>query len=300
MNHAIWSLQFSRPDQAPAAAEDWPVAHQFNASTDYFRAMHIGLLAGRAFTDNDREDAPPVVIVSKSTAENTWPGQSPIGETLLVGDPKEPVSATVVGVVADVKHEGFDTPTGAQIYRPLLQRPLTASYFVLSLSGSETAVLGPVREAFKRVDANLPISIRPMSEIVAENALQWSIGSLLLGVFGALALLLASLGIYGVMAYSVAQRRREIGIRMALGATGREIRSVVVGEGLRLTALGTAIGLALVVARLLSAVLFGVSPFDPVTFAAVAGIFAVTAVVASVLPASEAARTNPVIVLRYD
>ena len=242
------------------------------------------------------------MIVSKSTAENTWPGQSPIGETLLVGDPKEPVSAMVVGVVTDVKHEGFDTPTGAQIYRPLLQRPLTGRYCVLSLSGSETAVLGPVREAFKRVDANLPISIRPMSEIVAENALQWSIGSLLLRVFGALALLLASLGIYGVVAYSVAQRRREIGIRMALGATGREIRSMVVGEGLRLTALGTAIGLvlALVVARLLSAVLFGVSPFDPVTFAAVAGIFAVTAVVASVLPASEAARTNPVIVLRYD
>ncbi len=302
MNHAIWSLQFSPPDQAPAAAEDWPVAHQFNASTDYFRAMRISLLAGRTFTDNDREDAPRVVIVSKSTAENTWPGQSPVGETLLVGGPKESVSAMVVGVVADVKHEGFDTTTSAQIYRPLLQRPLTGRYFVLSLSGSASAVAGPVREAFTRVDANLPLSIRPLSEIVAENTLQWSIGSLFLGVFGALALLLASLGIYGVIAYSVAQRRREIGIRMALGATGREIRSVIVGEGLRLTALGTAIGLvlALVVARLMSAVLFGVSPFDPVTFAAVAGIFAVTAVVASVLPASEAARTNPVVVLRYD
>ncbi len=139
MNHAIWSLQFSPPDQAAAAAEDWPVAHQFNASTDYFRAMRISLLAGRTFTDNDREDAPRVVIVSKSTAENTWPGQSPVGETLLVGDPKEPVSATVVGVVADVKHEGFDTTTSAQIYRPLLQRPLTGRYFVLSLSGSESS-----------------------------------------------------------------------------------------------------------------------------------------------------------------
>ena len=123
----------------------------------------------------------------------------------------------------------------------------------------------------------------------------------MLGVFGALALLLASLGIYGVIAYSVAQRRREIGIRMALGATDRDIRSVVVGEGLRLTAFGMAIGLvlALVVARLIAAMLFGISPFDPITFAAVAGIFAVTAVVASVLP-SEAARTNPVVVLRYD
>ena len=241
------------------------------------------------------------MIVSKSTAENTWPGQSPVGETLLVGDPNEPVSATVIGVVADVKHEGFDTTTSPQIYRPLLQRPLTGRYFVLSLSGSASAALGPVREAFTRVDANLPISIRPLSEIVAENTLQWSIGSLLLGVFGALALLLASLGIYGVIAYSVAQRRREIGIRMALGATDRDIRSVVVGEGLRLTAFGMAIGLvlALVVARLIAAMLFGISPFDPITFAAVAGIFAVTAVVASVLP-SEAARTNPVVVLRYD
>lgn len=302
MNFAIWSVQFAPPSIAPAAAEDWPVAHAFHVSSDYFDTMSIPLLAGRAIRDTDRADAPEVVVVSQSLAASQWPGASAVGESLLVGDPNAPVSATVIGVVADVKHDGFENSTDAQVYRSLRQHPRSGRFFVLRAAGGPESAAQPVRDVVERLDPNLPVEIRPMSEVVAENSLQWSIGSLLLGGFGLGALLLASLGIYGVIAYSVSERRREIGIRMALGATAADIRRVVLTDGLRLTLIGLGIGLvlSLVAAKLMASALFGISPFDPVTFASVVAIFLVTATMSCLVPARDASRTQPVGVLRDD
>jgi len=302
MNHSVYSLQFARPASASAAPEEWPVAHQFTVSPSYFDAMGIRVLAGRGFERGDRADAPRVVVVSRSLATSQWPDRSPVGEPLLVGDPKDPVNATVVGVVADVKHDGFETTASAQIYRPLRQRPLKGRYFVVRASGDPMAMAAPVREALTRIDPNLPLTLRPMTEVVAESSLQWSVASILLGIFGLAALLLASLGIYGVIAYSVAQRRREIGIRMALGATAGDIRRVIVGEGVKLSLVGMAVGLvlALTAAQLMASALFAVSPFDPMTFSIVILIFMATALVSSFVPARDASRTQPIGVLRND
>ncbi len=306
MNHATWTLQFARPGRAPATPEEWPVAHRFNVSSGYFDAMGVALLSGRGIEETDRSEAPAVVVVSRSLAEAHWPGDNPVGESLWVGDPTEPLEATIVGVVSDVTHEGFESSLRPQLYRPLHQSPNVSRFFVLRHSGAggadAGAVVASVRSALARVDPNLPLEIRPMGDVVAENTLQWSIGSVLLGVFGLAALFLASLGIYGLIAYSVAERRREIGIRMALGATASDIRNVIVGEGLRLTVTGMGIGLVLaaVAARMMATMLFGVSPFDPVTFVAVVLIFLSTALVSSLIPAASAARTEPIGVLRDD
>ena len=302
MNHSIPSITFAQPGHVPVTAEEWPLAHRFTVSPGYFDAMDIGVLTGRAFEETDRADAPPVVIVNRTLAEAYWPGESPVGETLLVGKPEEATLSTVVGVVADVTHDGFENSIQAQIYRPLRQNPYKGRFFVVATEGPPSAAAGSIRTALAEVDPNVPLSVRPMTEIVAENALQWSIGSLLLGVFGLSALILASLGIYGVVAYSVAERRREIGIRMAVGATATDVRRVIVGEGLRLTAVGVGIGLVLSLAlsRLMASVLFGVSAFDPLTFTVVIAAFAAVALGSSAIPARQASRTSPVSVLRCD
>jgi putative ABC transport system permease protein len=302
MNHEIWTYQFALPGDAPAESAEWPVAQAFRASPRYFEAMGIRLHEGRGFASSDGRDAPRVVAVGRTLAERYWPGRSPVGETLLVGDAESSETATVVGVVADVKHDGFETDAPLQLYRPLDQAPTRGRFFVLATDGPPESVASLTREALSRVDPNLPLAVRPMNDVVQESTLQWSISSLLLGVFATVALALASLGIYGVISYSVAARRREIGLRMALGATRRDVSGLVLTEGLRLAAAGLAIGLALalVVARLMASILYGIGPFDPVTFAFVLGIFLAVAILASLLPASRAARTDPLGVLRYE
>ena len=165
-----------------------------------------------------------------------------------------------------------------------------------------SALTGSVRQTLAAIDADLPVRIRPMSDVVKENTLQWSVGMLFMGVFGVVALLLASLGIYGVISYSVAQRSREIGIRIAMGASRREVRRLVVGEGLRLTGIGMGIGLvlALVAGRLMASILFGVSSFDPLTLTLVLATFSLVSLMASLIPASRAGRVDPLRVLRAE
>jgi predicted permease len=302
MNHELWTVQFALEGDAPADTEDWPVAEEFRISPGYLDAMGIRLHAGRAFGSADGPDAPPVALVSRSFAERYWPGRSPVGQILLVGSAETSRRAAVVGVVDDVKHAGFEAEAPVQIYRPIEQAPSTRRFLVVSARGAPETVTAATREALARIDASLPLTVKPMTEIVRENTLQWSLSSLLLGVFGAVALALASLGIYGVISYSVTARRREIGLRMALGATRRDVSGLVVNEGLRLAGLGLAIGLALalVVARLIASLLYGVGPFDPVTFAAVVAVFLATSVLASLVPATRASRTDPTGVLRFE
>ncbi len=302
LNHETSMLQFALPGQEPATPGEWPVAIQNLASGDYFATIGIPLVAGRTFDATDTRDAPPAVMVSRALAERYWSGHSPVGRSLLIGDPESPTSATVVGVVGDARHEGLVDEVRPQIYRPLTQRPSRRRFFVLATDGPPASLTASARQALHGVDPNLPASVRPLRDIVNENMLLWSIPSVLLGVLGVGALLLAAVGIYGVIGYSVAQRRQEIGIRMALGASREQIRHVFVQDGLRLTLVGLGAGLVLAVGagQLIRGVLLGVSPFDPVTLTAVLVVFAVVAILASFLPAERASRVDPQRVLRYE
>ncbi|HEX6938140.1 MAG TPA: ABC transporter permease [Longimicrobiales bacterium] len=294
LNHETPTLKFATPAGAGAPAEEWPVAIQGRIAPGYFEAMRIRLVAGRDFGVADGPDAPPVAIVSRSLAERHWPGEVPVGKTLLLEAGDEPV--TVVGVVEDVRHEGIAEASRPQLYFPVTQVPARRRFIVAAAEGGAPASLArAVREAIASVDPNVPATTRPMTEIVRENDFQWRFGSAALGAFGGVALMLAALGVYGLVAYNVVQRRREMGVRMALGATAAQLRRLVIGEGIRLTGAGLAIGivLSLAVARLLASQLFGVRPFDPTTLAVVPVLFAVVAALASARPAARAAALQP-------
>ncbi len=302
MNHAIWTVPFAPSGRAPAADEDWPQAQEFRVSPGYFTAMGIALQEGRAFTAGDGGESGLVVLVSRSLARLHWPGRSPVGESILIGDATARATATVIGVAADVKHEGFEEKDPLQIYRALGQSGSRGRFLVIAAEGAPEALSSPLRDALTRLDPDLPVTVQPMTDIVAESMLQWSVSALLLGIFGLAALALASLGIYGVIAYSVASRQREMGLRIALGATGGEISRLVLAEGVKLAGIGLGLGLALalVAANLMASLLYGVGPFDFVTFGVVTGVFLATAVLSTILPAVRAARTDPISVLRCE
>ncbi len=302
LNHETFQAQFARPGHEPPTVEDWPTTLSGRASPGYFTAMDIPVLQGRTFNKADRPEAMPVVIVSRLLADRHWEGESPIGHTILYGDPQEPIEATIVGVVDDVQHTGIDTPIRPHVYRPLTQGSNRRRFVVVHTVGQPSSVARAARETLASIDPSLPLGIREMNEIVRENTLQWTIGAGFLGLFGTGAILLAALGIFGVMTYSVARRRRELGIRAAIGAQAGQLRNLIVGEGLRLVAIGIGIGLllALGIGRLMSSLLFGISSFDPLSFAVVATLFVAVAAVASLLPARMAARTDVMSVLRHE
>lgn len=301
LNHETWSLQFQRPETS-AAPESWPAAVHLAAMPGYFRAMGIPILAGRGFTDSDRPDGDRVLVINRSLAETWFTGESPVGRTLLVGKPETPRRGTVIGVVENVKHSGIDEARTPQVYEMQGQSTTRRRFLVVQTSNPPGSLAPLVRDALFELDPNLPLTVRPMIEVVGENQVQWSVSAAFLGVFGAVALLLALLGLYGVLAYSVTRRRREMGIRLALGATGRQVEGLVVREGLRLTAVGLAVGLALALgtARLMASLLFGVGPFDPVTLGGVVALFLTVAFFASALPARRAGRVDPVGVLKEE
>jgi predicted permease len=301
LNHETNIRQFAPPEMAGAPADEWPTAIINWTYPGYFEAMSITVASGQDFQPADNEDAAPVVIVNETLADRYWPGTDPVGRTLLLGDPADPVTTTVVAVVADVRHEGLQGGSARpQVYRPALQSTFRRHFFVLNTDGEPAALVPSVRQTMQRLDPDLPVGIRPMQDVVAENQLQWSIGSIFLGAFGAGALLLATLGIYGLISFSVAQRQKEIGVRIALGASKREIRRVVVGDGLKLTGVGLVLGLlaALGLAELVSAMLFGVSATDPVTLGGVMVLFMAVSALASYVPAARASKTDPIAVLR--
>lgn len=302
LNHATSTVQFARPGAEPPTAAQWPAAVRNRVSDTYFESMGIPLISGRVFDDSDGPEDPRVVVVGRALAERMWGGANPVGQTLLVGTPEDPTSATVVGVVGDVAHQNLTDRGGSYVYFSVTQRPARSRYFTMGVAGKPESQIQAAREALAGIDANLPTVVRPMREFVGENALPWTIGSGFLGVFGLIALLLASLGIYGVISYSVAQRKREIGIRLAMGASQREIRGVIMGEGLRLTSIGAVIGLVLAIGagQLMTSVLFGVSGFDPVTLGVVILVFIGVAFASSLSPALKASRVSPLSILRAD
>jgi putative ABC transport system permease protein len=303
LNHESITSQIARPSMAGAPAAEWPLAILNYTHPGYFETMGIELLEGRNFGTMDAEDSQPVVIVSDAMVNRFWPNESPIGQSLLAGDPPEVQTYTVVGVVSNVLHGDLMMgDLGPQMYRPTMQAAGRRFFLVSCTSGEPADLVAGVREAMQGVNSNLLYRVHPMDEVVQENQLQWSIGSVFLGAFGGGALLLATLGIYGLISFSVSQRERELGVRIALGANASEIRGNVVGDGVRLTVVGLVIGLpvALLLGRFASAMLYEVSPYDPATLAGVMLVFVAVSAFASFLPAARASRTDPAAVLRSE
>ncbi len=267
----------------------------------YFETMRIPLRRGRDFTDFDREDTPIVAIITEAMAKHFWPGEDAIGKRFArYGSPK---LLEVVGVVSNSVLLQIGEDPQPAIYLPMRQNYEPAATLIVRTTGDPTTVLSTVRTQIQQLDRNLALTnVQTIGQILDQGLWAPRMGAALLGVFGLLALVLASVGIYGVMAYSVAQRTNEIGIRMALGAQPRSILGLVLQHGLVLTLTGVAAGLisAFALARLLASLLFGVSAHDPITFVGVSALLVAVAVVACYVPARRAMRVDPIIALRYE
>jgi putative ABC transport system permease protein len=270
---------------------------------DYFQTLGVPFLAGRTFTDRDDANAAPVAIVSEATARHFWPGQDVIGKHLRGACGDDKTWCQVVGVVGDIKQHHLEQASKLAVYVPFSQDPWAFFALVVRTKLEPASAASAVESAIHSVDADEPVyNVRPMRDVEAASLSPQRLQIALIGLFAALALVLACMGIYGVMAYSVAQRTSEIGVRMALGAQTSNVLGLILGEGLRLAVLGAAIGLAgsFFAARLLSGMLFGVATGDPFTFASVALVLVAVAMVACYVPARRATRVDPLVALRYE
>ena len=275
----------------------------FRAVTeDYFRTMRIPLLKGRWFDDHDTAESQPVVIVNETMARQISPDHEEVlGKRIKHGFKNQ--VAEVVGVIGDVKYAGLDQQTKPEMYAPFAQRAWPFMRIVARSKSDPSVVAAAIREAVRAIDKDQPVDkITTMSSVVSASIVDRSFYMQLLGTFASLAFILASVGIYGVVSYSVAQRTREIGIRVALGARRRDVLGLVLREALRLTALGVALGLvgAFVATRVLRSLLFEVKPTDPATFICLSLLLTFVALVASYIPARRATKVDPLVALRYE
>ena len=270
---------------------------------EYFRTMRIPLLRGRWFDGHDTESSARVMAINQTMAERFWPGENPIGQRVTMRDWGPPLTAEVVGVVGDVKSDSLDAAPDNMIYWAERQFPLIFANVVVRTSGDPEQLSASVKSAIRSVDADLPVArMATMEQRLATSVRPRRMQTVVLGVFAALALSMAIVGIYGVMAYAVNGRRREIGIRVALGADRRRVRNLVLAEGMRWTALGVAIGLAgaLAIAGVLSSLLYGVGPRDPITLGGAAMVLGLVALAACWIPARRAMRVDPMVALRHE
>jgi predicted permease len=282
-------------------------ANHREVSTNYHKAMNIALRQGRYFDSTDNETSMPVAIINETMARQYWPAQNALGRRFKIGGLEEDTPwLQIVGIVADVRQMGLDEPVKAEMYLPFQQDPnpwYAPRDLVIRTAGETSSLVGSVRGIVHEVDPDQPISnVATMAEVLGTEAAQRRMGMIMLVAFAGLALLLASLGIYGVLAYFVTQHTNEIGVRMALGANQRNILGLVLKKGMGLTLVGVGIGLfaSFVLTRLMSSLLFGVKAFDPLTFVVVPLLLAAVALVACFIPARRAAKVDPMIALRYE
>jgi len=286
----------------PSPDSQGPFAEEHFVTPSYFQTMQIPLLRGRLFSESDKEGTPKVVIVNNFMARQLWPGQDPIGKRIQVLSAKDDWSQ-VVGVVADIKTDAVNSPPAMQIYLSTLQRPITDMFVVVRSSTDAAALIPAVKRAVTDLDSQQPVSnIALMDQLLSRSLSQSRSSTFLLGLFASVAILLAAMGIYAVMAYTVGQRIHEIGIRMALGAQGSDIQKMVLSTCVRICLWGLGVGLlaAIVVTRALKTLLFGVRPNDVPTFALSMLLLVCAAVLASYLPARRAAKVDPMVALRYE
>ena len=297
-----WTREFDVVDQ-PRDESQWPTTEMRMVSPGYFRAMGIPLRAGREFTDLDGREAPRVVIVNETLASRHWPGANALGRMVRWRQGDEVVAAEVVGVVGDVLDDGLGAQPDPFTYYPFAQSPNRSAGFAVRTSGDVASLIPSVRQAIRDVDPQLPVDlIAPYQERIMETVAAPRLASSLARVFSALALAVAGLGIYGVVAYTVTSRTREIGIRAALGAGRSEVAGLVVRQGLVLASMGAVlgIGLALVSGRVLSALLYDTSAQDPIALLSAPVVLVGVALLASYLPVRRALNVDPVKALRSD
>jgi putative ABC transport system permease protein len=292
-----------RPALAPG---DEPELYARNVGGDYFNTMRIPLREGRAFNAQDTADSPPVGVVNEAFAREYFPGQSPVGARIRWARQSGPPQwVTIVGVAGDVKHFGLDKPEAAAIYMPFTQAASWERWmFLVVRSDADPAALaGAVKARVWSADSQIPVTkVLTMEEVAAASVAGRRFQMALLGLFAAVALALACVGLYGVIAYSVARRTREIGVRMALGARAGDILGLVVRQGLVLASAGLAAGVAgaLALTRLLAGLVYGVSTTDPATYAALSLLLLLVALLACLIPARRATKVNPMTALRYE
>ena len=299
LNHEIMGDVFQIEGRAPAGPDEKLFANTFWANTDYFRTMQIPLLRGRAFADSDTAQSLPVVVLNRHMAERFWPGGDPIGQRIQIDE----TWWTVVGVVSDSVAFELNEETPDLVYRPQQQDSTRRRFVMVRTAGDPLSFVPPVRSEILAVNAQQPITeIRSMNQVITTSLGAWLMGIGGISGLGLSALLLAAMGLYGVISYSVSQRTHEIGIRIALGAQPGDILKLVVSQGMRLTLVGVGIGLlaALALTRLMQALLFGVEALDPLTFIVAPVLLAAIALLACYVPARRATRVDPMVALRYE
>ena len=288
----------------PADAERIPVAEFAAVTPEYFRTLEIPLVSGRNFSTSDDVTSQRVALIDDTLAHRYWPGEDPTGKQIKAGALNSQAPwVTVVGVVATIKSDGFDAPAAPHVYFPLFQNPGVTAAIYLRTSADPGTLGDTIRHEVQSVDPGIPVfAVRTLDEVVAKSLADRRFALVILAVFAGVALLLASIGIYGVMAYTFSQRTHEIGVRVALGAQRSDILRMALGEGMLLVAIGLGAGLigATIVTRFLRSMLFSVTPTDPATFGAIAALLAAVALFACFIPARRATRVDPLVALRED
>jgi len=301
------SYSYTIEGRPPAPSGQEPFAVYRLVSSDLLRSLGVPLRRGRGFTEQDDEKAPRVAIISESLARRDFPGEDPIGRRIAlgVGGPEDEL-LLIVGIAGDVRHFELDRDPRPALYVPYAQESefwLAPHDLVVRAQADPLALAAAVREAIRSIDPEQTVSnVRTMEAVMSEAVARRRFSTLLLGAFAGVAVLLAALGTYGVIAHSVARRTQEIGIRMALGARPIDVLRMVLGQGTRLAILGAVLGVvcALALTRLMGSLLFGVSPTDPMTFFLTALVLPAIAVLASFVPARRATRVDPMIALRCE
>jgi len=288
-----------RPEPAPG---EWPATNYYAVSPDYFKAMGIPLRRGRLFTDQDREGAPRVVVINEAMARRMFPGEDPIGQHIHVTNGPL-VFREIVGIVGDVKQYELDADAPMQTYEPYLQQEFRRMSLVVRTAADPALLGAAVRQAVLAIDPDQPVTrVATLADLVADSVAESRASARLIAVFGALALLLAAVGVYGVMAFTVAQRTHEFAIRIAIGAGTASLLRMVVRQALGLALGGAALGVgaALALTRVTATLLFGVTATDPATFAAVPAVLIGVALLASYVPAWRATVVDPITALRSE
>jgi putative ABC transport system permease protein len=281
-----------------------PHGDRWAATTDYFSTMKIPIIRGRYFDDRDTMDSQPVAIIDETMARKYWPNEDPLGKRIsFQGGQNNPIWREIVGLVGHVKHKGLEGESRVQYYIPHTQMQNPNMFLVVRTNGDPSSLTGAVRSAIRGFDKDLPVyRVKTMEQFVADSMAQRRFAMTLLGIFAAVAMVLAAVGLYGVMSYSITQRSHEIGIRMALGARAADVLRLVIGQGMLLAVIGVAIGIAgaFALTRLMANLLFGVKASDPMTFAAIAAVLTLVALLACFVPARRATKVDPMVALRYE
>jgi putative ABC transport system permease protein len=300
-------ISFEVAGRPPVPPAQQPAMQVRVATPDYFQTIGIPIKRGRFFRDDDTAGTPRVVLITEAAARQYFPNEDPIGKTIKLGwgrgAGRPHAGGEVVGIVGDDKDAGLNEPNPPQIYLPFRQWPVSSMTVLVKTSVPPTSLTDSVRTEVYAIDPNLPVSnVGTLDAVVAKSISQQRFYMLLLTIFAAVALALAAIGIFGVLSYTVSQRTREIGIRMALGAQGGSVIRLIVRQAMLLVGCGVAAGLvfALLLSQTMARMLFGVTPTDPATYAAVSVVLGAVALLASYVPARRATRVDPIVALRAE